>query len=104
MITRVAFLCLLFSILYSATLPAQEPKSPPPRRISLDEAVQLAMQHNHLVRIAGYKVEEKEHTKDIARSAYFPILRNDSNVLQVTDTQLIAIPTGSLGVASGTAI
>jgi outer membrane protein TolC len=87
-----------------ATLAGQEAKSPAPRRITLDEAVQLALKHNHVVRIAGYKVEEKEHTKEIARSAYYPILRNDSNLVKVTDTQFIAIPRGSLGTVGGTGI
>jgi outer membrane protein TolC len=73
-----------------------------PRHITLDEAVQLALKHNHVVRITGYKVEEKQHAKDVARSAYFPILRNDSTVLNVTDTQFIGIPAGSLGTIAGT--
>jgi outer membrane protein TolC len=53
------------------------------------------------VRIAAYKVEEKEHAKDIARSAYFPILRNDTNAIQLTDTQFIGIPAGSIGTVGG---
>jgi outer membrane protein TolC len=81
---------------------AQENKTSQPRRITLEEAVQLALKHNHAVRIAGYKIQEKEHAKEIARSAYFPVLRNDSNVLNVTDTQFIGIPAGSLGTISGT--
>ena len=68
-----------------------------PRHITLHEAVQLALQHNHIVRIAGYKVEEKQHAKEVARSAYFPTIRNDSNFVHLTDTQLIEISAGSLG-------
>ena len=98
---RAALLCALLSILLAQTLTSQEAKSPPPRHITLEEAVQLALKHNHVVRIAAYKVEEKEHTKDIARSAYFPLLRNDSNVAQLTDTQFIGIPAGSLGTLNG---
>jgi outer membrane protein TolC len=64
----------------------------------------MALKHNHVVRIAAYKVEEKEHAKDVARSAYFPILRNDSNVLQLTDTQFIGIPAGSIGTVTGTSL
>jgi hypothetical protein len=30
---------------------------PTPRHITLTEAVQLALKHNHIVRIAGFKVE-----------------------------------------------
>jgi len=101
---RATLLCILFVLVRGAPLFAQETKLVTPRRITLEEAVQLALKHNHVVRIAGLKVEEKEHTKDIARSAYFPILRNDSNLAQVTDTQFIGIPAGTLGTVSGTAI
>src|SRR6202045_4433951 len=101
---RATLLCILFVLVLVAPLFAQETKLVTPRRITLEEAVQLALKHNHVVRIATLKVEEKEHTKDIARSAYFPILRNDSNLAQVTDTQFIGIPAGSLGTVSGTAI
>ncbi len=102
--SRAAFLCVLFSLLQTHPLAAQEPASPSPRRITLEEAVQLALKHNHVVRIAAYKVEEKQHAKDIARSAYYPILRNDSNLLQLTDTQFIGIPAGSIGTVSGTSL
>src|SRR5271165_2953760 len=80
---------------------AGEPDAPPARHITLHEAVQLAMRHNHNVRIAGYKVEEKEHAKEVARSAYFPTIHNDSNFVHITDTQLIQIQEGSLGTVAG---
>jgi len=71
------------------------------RHITLDEAVQLALKHNHLVRISRYQVEEKEHARQLTRSGYFPLLRNDSSVAEVTDTQFIGIPAGSLGEVGG---
>src|SRR5206468_6754626 len=74
------------------------------RRISLREAVQLALKHNHNVRIAGYAVEEKQHAKEAAKGSYFPSIRNDSSFVRVTDTQLIQINPGSLGTAGGTPI
>ncbi len=94
-----------FAILFCCQFAtAQEKQSTSPRHLALDEAVQLALKHNHVVRIAGYKVGEKEHTRDLARSAYYPILRNDSNFFHLTDTQFVGIPAGSLGTASGTPI
>jgi outer membrane protein TolC len=103
--TRYTLLsCALFLGIYTGPLAAQETKSPGPRHITLDEAVQLALKHNHVVRIAGYSVAEKEHTRDIARSGYFPLLRNDSYVAHLTDTQFIGIPAGGLGVVAGTPI
>jgi outer membrane protein TolC len=103
--SRAVVLCALVGVFCGVKLAAQDAaKSPAARRITLDEAVQLALKHNHIVRIAGYKVEEKEHAKDIARSAYFPILRNDSTVLNVSDSQFIGIPAGALGTVDGTPI
>jgi len=74
------------------------------RHITLDEAVQMAVKHNHAVRLAAYRVEEKQHAKDALRSSYLPSLRNDSVAAHLTDTQFIAIPQGSLGMAAGVPI
>jgi outer membrane protein TolC len=76
----------------------------PARHITLQEAVQLAVKHNHNVRIAGYAADQKQHAKEAAKSSYFPSVRNDSSVARVTDTQLIQLAPGSLGVAAGTPI
>ena len=102
MTKRTVLFCALFALLCARPLPAQHARTPETRHITLDEAVQLALKHNHVVRIAAYGVQEKEHTKDIARSAYFPLLRNDSNLAHLTDTQFIGIPAGSLGTIGGT--
>jgi len=75
--------------------------APPPRHITLPEAVQLALQHNHLVRINQFKVEEQQHVKEVAKSAYFPSIRNESTFIHVTDTQLVEIGAGSLGTVAG---
>ena len=74
------------------------------RRLTLHEAVQMALKQNHMVRISEMKIEEKQHAKDVARSAYFPTISNQSTVLHVTDTQFIQIAAGSLGTVSGTPI
>src|SRR5260370_27247010 len=99
---RVVFFCVLLGAVHATNLAAQEAKPPAPRRITLEEDVKLALKHNHVVRIAEYKVEEKQQTKEITRSAYFPILRNDSNVAHLTDPQFIGIPAGGLGTIGGT--
>ena len=83
---------------------AQQPESNVPRRLNLHEAVELALRHNHGVRIAAFHVEEEQHAKEVARSAYLPTLRNDSMFAHASDTQFIAIPAGGLGVVSGTSI
>jgi outer membrane protein TolC len=92
--------------LFACIAAAQEPsqKAASLRHITLPEAVQLALKHNHDIRIAGYTVEEKQHAKEAAKSAYFPSIRNDSNLMHATDTELIQIKSGSLGVAGGASI
>jgi len=92
-----------FSVCIAAAQEASN-TAPPPRKITLPEAVQLALKHNHDIRIAGYTVEEKEHAKQVAKSSYFPTIRNDSNFMHLTDTELIQIRSGSLGVAAGAPI
>lgn len=75
-----------------------------PRHITLQEAVQLALKHNHVIRIDALKVEESQHAKEVARSAYFPSIQNESKVFHLTDTQLIQLPVGSLGTVAGAPI
>jgi outer membrane protein TolC len=72
----------------------------PPRHISLQEAVQMALHHNHDVQIAEYTVKANQRAKEAAKSEYFPTIRNDSNFVHVTDTQLIQIYPGSLGTVA----
>ncbi len=94
----------MLSLFFAAALPAQQQTANAPRHITLDEAVQLALAHNHGVRIAKFEVDEKQHEKDEARSAYFPSLKNESSVLHVTDVQHVQITAGSLGTVDGTDI
>jgi outer membrane protein TolC len=82
----------------------QEQAANSPRHLTLQEAVQLALKHNHLVRIAGYQVEEKEHAKEKAKSGYFPTIRNGTRAFTVTDTQFIQIGAGELGTVAGTPV
>jgi outer membrane protein TolC len=74
------------------------------RHITLTEAVQLALKHNHVVRIAELEVEEKQHAKEKAKSGYFPTLRNGTRAFSVTDTQFIQIGAGELGTVAGTPV
>lgn len=83
---------------------AQQPDPSVPRTMNLHQAVELALKHNHVVRIASFKVEEDEHAREVARSAYLPVLRNDSVFAHITDTQFVGIPAGAFGVVGGSAI
>ncbi len=95
---------LMAIALFPCLAEAEEGDTPATRHMTLQEAVQLAMKHNHDIRIAGYTVEERRQAKAVAKSSYFPSIRNDSSFLHVTDTELIQIKAGSLGVAGGTSI
>jgi outer membrane protein TolC len=101
---RNKFIVAGLSFFYGLTLARAQDQAVTPRHITLQEAVHLALKHNHVVRIAQFEVEEKQHAKDVAKSAYFPVLRNESRVFHVTDTQFIQIPVGQLGTAAGTPI
>jgi outer membrane protein TolC len=99
-------IALLMAIAFSAFLAGAEEtgNTSPSRHMTLQEAVQLALKHNHNIRIADYAVKEKEQARAVAKSSYFPSIRNDSSFMHVTDTQLVQINAGSLGLADGTAI
>src|SRR5580698_8360502 len=101
---RALFLLIATALSCSLTWADETGRSAPSRRISLREAVQLALKHNHNVRIAGYAVDEKQHAKEAAKGSYFPSIRNDSSFLRVTDTQLIQIAPGTLGTVAGTPV
>jgi outer membrane protein TolC len=94
----VAVALALLSTVASAGEPDAAPTS---RHITLEEAVQLALQHNHLIRINQFKVEEQQHVKEAAKSDYFPSMRNESSFIHLTDTQLIEVGAGSLGTVAG---
>jgi outer membrane protein TolC len=83
---------------------AQEQATNTSRHLTLTEAVQLALKHNHVVRIAGLRVQEMQHAKEKAKSAYFPTIKNESRIFTLTDTQFIQIAAGSLGSVAGTPI
>jgi outer membrane protein TolC len=104
MMRRIQVLLMLLGLSSSLALAGDPKGGTPPRHVTLQEAVQLALQHNHNIRIAGYKVEEKQHAKEVAKSEYFPTIRNDSHFVHLTDTQLIQLGAGSLGTAGGSAI
>jgi outer membrane protein TolC len=92
--------------LFVGTALAQGQQTQPitPRTINLHQAVDLALKHNHVVRIADLHVEEEQHAKEVARSAYLPNIRNGSTFGHATDTQFIDIPAGGLGVVGNNLI
>ena len=102
---KKAIFLLMATTTYSSLVLAQQMgNTASPRQITLEEAVQLALKHNHLVRLAELQVEQKQDAKAAARSEYLPTIRNVSEAVRLTDTQFIGIPAGSLGSVGGSPI
>jgi len=74
------------------------------RRLTLEEAVHLAVSQNRELKIARLKVDENHQKKAGDRSAYFPSITNQSNALHITELQNIDIPAGAFGSAGGALI
>src|SRR5262245_62087064 len=74
------------------------------RRLTLTEAIHLAISQNRAIKIARLKVTENEHKKAVERSNYFPAITNQSNALHITDLQIVEIPAGTFGIVGATPI
>jgi len=103
MTIRVLLIPILFCVGTAAVF-GQERQAAAPRLITLREALELASQSNHRVRLARLAVDEKQRARDVAKSGYFPVVRADSSFMHVTDTQLVEIPSGSLGIVGNNPI
>jgi multidrug efflux pump subunit AcrB/outer membrane protein TolC len=68
------------------------------RRITLEEAVQLATKQNSVVKMAHLKEKEMKAHVTEARANYFPVLSNDSDAAHLRNIEHMEIPMGALGV------
>jgi len=71
------------------------------RRLTLAEAVHLAVAQNRTLKIARLKVQENVEKKAGERSAYFPSLTTRANVWHISELQNLEIPAGALGTVGG---
>src|ERR1700677_2525116 len=71
------------------------------RKLTLHEAMDLALRQNHAVKIAHYDVAAELEKQRSARSNYFPTGSNESNALYITDLQRIQVPPGPFGTIPG---
>ncbi len=72
------------------------------RRLTLEEAVHLAISQNHALKIARLKVVENEQKKAGEKASYFPELKNQSSFLHTTSLENIEIPAGAFGALANT--
>jgi outer membrane protein TolC len=65
--------------------------------LTLPQAIDLALQQNRNLGLARLAVTDSEHKKQIARSAYFPHIKNESSILHITELAGVEIPAGAFG-------
>jgi outer membrane protein TolC len=71
------------------------------RKLTLQQAIDLALDQNHSVKMARYGLAAELEKQRGVRSSYFPTLSNESNALYVTDLQRIEVPPGTFGATPG---
>jgi outer membrane protein TolC len=68
-----------------------------PMQLTLSQAIDLALKQNRDIKLAQLAVVDSQHKKEIARSDYFPHIRNQSSILHITDLAGVSIPAGAFG-------
>jgi outer membrane protein TolC len=71
------------------------------RKLSLREAVELAINQNHSLRIARLKIVENEQKKAGEHASYFPVIKDAANADDSTGIDHIVIPAGTFGRVQG---
>ena len=56
-------------------------------KLKLSNDIDLALKQNRTLQLARLAVTDSEHKKEIARSAYFPQIKNESSILHVPNSQ-----------------
>jgi len=72
-----------------------------PLKLSLPEAVDLALKQNTSLKISRAKVLESQERMVSTKSKYFPLLSNETSYGGLSNHQIINIPAGSLGTVPG---
>lgn len=67
------------------------------RKLSLKEAVELAISQNHSLRIGRLKIVENEQKKAGERASYFPSITDHAKAADSTSISHVVIPTGTFG-------
>ncbi len=70
-------------------------------KLSLPEAVDLALKQNTALKISRAKVLENQERIVSAKAKYFPLLSNETSYVGLSTRQLMNIPAGSLGTVPG---
>jgi outer membrane protein TolC len=65
--------------------------------LTLPQAIDLALKQNRSIGLARLGVTDYEHKKQVARSDYFPHIKNESSVTHITELAGVEIPAGAFG-------
>ena len=98
MLLCVSALCL--SALIASRAAQAQTGAPMP--LTLAQAIDLALTQNRSLKLARLAVTDSEHKKEIARSDYFPHIKNESSLLHLTELAGVKIPAGAFGVPPNT--
>src|SRR6202046_3436221 len=94
-----ARLCLPLALLGSTflTTSVAQQSSVNPMRLTLEQAINIALKQNHSIHLRSLSVEQMQSKKDEARSNYLPQLKASGNVLHITELEGVEIPAGAFG-------
>jgi len=75
----------------------------PTVHLTLPAAVDMAIAHNRKLKLARLAISDSEEQKRVAESHYYPVIKNESAVLHITELEGIVVPVGSLshGTSAG---
>jgi len=91
------FLPLSLSGWSFCTLVAAQQSSPAPLRLTLDQAIDLALQQNRSVHLRSLSIEQMQSRRNEARANYLPQIKASGSTLHVTELAGIEIPAGAFG-------
>jgi outer membrane protein TolC len=74
----------------------------PAMELTLPQAIDLAIEQNRSLKLKQLDVVDSEQKKKIARTDYFPQIKNESTAFHITELQQTVIPEGSLGTLAAT--
>jgi outer membrane protein TolC len=88
------YLCLIGLLVACNSSMAQGNPAMP---LSLSQAIDLALKQNRELKLAQLAVTDTQHKKEIARSAYYPHINNESQLTHITELAGVEIPGGAFG-------
>jgi len=87
----------------TATRPSEKERRPTVA-LTLPEAIQMAMQHNRHLQLAQLGTADAEQKKFIARSDYYPHIKNESMAVHLTSLEGVVIPAGAFAQGASTGL